>query len=431
MTIPAGLLNSESPVLAQRKNFLDKLKGNLFPVQPVEGLLTPEDAAAAQSQGLLGAGAALSEAGGWHAGPPVSVMQAIGRGFTAGQAAAQGAAGAAMERTAAGVDVAGKRQGIAAQRQAMDIQKQQADRAVAIQTQREAFFTRNPLPENPNEQQINEYLSKAVPFLMQIGDQESIPGLLDYLKSKSPKPLTFENAGDRILAINPLTGEKVAEYKVGQKPVDNTMRALAREDRQENQRFNNTNKLADDYRAETKAIAQAANQFQAVQSLAPGARAGRASDQIGLIFAIMKTFDPTSVVRESEYAVAQNAAGVPDRIRNAWNRLKDGGRLTPQQVDNFVKAAQSAASGWKRQQEGIKRIYDQRSQRWNLKPEDVTLDYFQGMSMGDGSGAGILDELFPGRRPEAATSDATRRRSAAPSLNIPAINLDSLLKRTR
>lgn len=60
---------------------------------------------------------------------------------------------------------------------------------------------------------------------------------------------------------------------------------------------------------------------------------------IGLVFAIMKMFDPGSVVRESEFATAQNAAGVPERIRNVYNQALEGVRLSPKQRADFVGTA--------------------------------------------------------------------------------------------
>lgn len=63
-----------------------------------------------------------------------------------------------------------------------------------------------------------------------------------------------------------------------------------------------------------------------------------ASD-IGLIFGYMKMLDPGSVVREGEYATAQNAAGIDDRLRNTYNKIIKGEFLTPQQRQDFVDTA--------------------------------------------------------------------------------------------
>lgn len=64
-----------------------------------------------------------------------------------------------------------------------------------------------------------------------------------------------------------------------------------------------------------------------------------ASD-IALVFGYMKMLDPGSVVREGEYATAQNAAGIPERIRNAYNKAVDGEFLDPKQRGDMLSTAQ-------------------------------------------------------------------------------------------
>jgi hypothetical protein len=49
--------------------------------------------------------------------------------------------------------------------------------------------------------------------------------------------------------------------------------------------------------------------------------------------------DPGSVVREGEFANAQNAAGVPERIANAYNNAMKGERLSPSQRAQFLGEA--------------------------------------------------------------------------------------------
>ena len=43
--------------------------------------------------------------------------------------------------------------------------------------------------------------------------------------------------------------------------------------------------------------------------------------------------------REQEFANAQNAAGVPDRVRNLYNRALNGQRLNPNQRQDFLTQA--------------------------------------------------------------------------------------------
>ena len=57
---------------------------------------------------------------------------------------------------------------------------------------------------------------------------------------------------------------------------------------------------------------------------------------LAIIFNYMKILDPGSVVREGEFATAQNAASVPDQIRNLYNRVVNGERLNANQLQLFV-----------------------------------------------------------------------------------------------
>lgn len=66
-----------------------------------------------------------------------------------------------------------------------------------------------------------------------------------------------------------------------------------------------------------------------------------AAGDLALIFNYMKMLDPGSVVREGEFATAQNAAGVPDRIWNLYNKTITGERLSADQRKMFAKQAES------------------------------------------------------------------------------------------
>lgn len=64
-----------------------------------------------------------------------------------------------------------------------------------------------------------------------------------------------------------------------------------------------------------------------------------AAGDLSLIFAYMKILDPNSTVREGEFANAQNAGGVDDKIRNIYNKTMKGTRLSDRQRKDFVKNA--------------------------------------------------------------------------------------------
>ena len=79
-----------------------------------------------------------------------------------------------------------------------------------------------------------------------------------------------------------------------------------------------------------------------------------AAGDLALIFSYMKMLDPGSVVREGEFATAEQAAGIPDRIRNIYNKLLTGERLNPDQRKMFASQAKSLYDQ-SRQQEALVR----------------------------------------------------------------------------
>jgi hypothetical protein len=60
---------------------------------------------------------------------------------------------------------------------------------------------------------------------------------------------------------------------------------------------------------------------------------------MSLIFNYMKMLDPNSVVREGEYATAQNSGSIPQRVINAYNNAIRGTKLDAAQRANFLKQA--------------------------------------------------------------------------------------------
>lgn len=65
---------------------------------------------------------------------------------------------------------------------------------------------------------------------------------------------------------------------------------------------------------------------------------------ISMVYKFMKSLDPTSVVREGEFATAERAAGVPDTVLNYYNRLVNGERLPDSVIADFVSTSKQLAN---------------------------------------------------------------------------------------
>lgn len=100
-----------------------------------------------------------------------------------------------------------------------------------------------------------------------------------------------------------------------------------------------------------------------------------AAGDISMIFAYMKMLDPNSVVREGEFATAQNAAGIPTQIVNAYNRAMNGERLSDDQRKDFVGRAQSLYDQTGRQIKPLLDQYSRIAQANGLDPKDIIPDY--------------------------------------------------------
>jgi len=99
-----------------------------------------------------------------------------------------------------------------------------------------------------------------------------------------------------------------------------------------------------------------------------------AAGDIALIYAYMKILDPTSVVREGEFATAQNAAGVPDKVRNMFNKTLNGERLQDDQRQDIVSQSGKIYTQQSDIQNKLTQRYTDMSKRYNLRPDNVVGD---------------------------------------------------------
>jgi hypothetical protein len=102
---------------------------------------------------------------------------------------------------------------------------------------------------------------------------------------------------------------------------------------------------------------------------------------LALIFNYMKVLDPGSVVREGEFATAQNAGSVDDRTRSLYNRVLEGTRLSEEQRRDFLDRAGRLYSGAENQYRKIADQYSEFARAAGLPVEQVIPDftYFAGV----------------------------------------------------
>lgn len=124
-----------------------------------------------------------------------------------------------------------------------------------------------------------------------------------------------------------------------------------------------------------------------------------AASDIALIFSYMRILDPDSVVREGEFATAEKARGVPDTVRNLYNKAINGERLNNDQRAKFVGEAKKVYDAQRKSQDKLDKTYRGLAQRYGLNAENIVQDF----SLEDpaanlpqaGSAGGSWDESAP------------------------------------
>lgn len=125
------------------------------------------------------------------------------------------------------------------------------------------------------------------------------------------------------------------------------------------------NKLTDDFQRDTKEFSVMDDAMAKIQS---SAQLATGPGDIALIYGFMKLQDPNSSVREGEYATAQNSAGVPDRIRAAYNKAIDGEKLAPAVRNSFVAAAKNTYQSTQPRLKMIEGKYQDRAKKQGVDP---------------------------------------------------------------
>ena len=95
--------------------------------------------------------------------------------------------------------------------------------------------------------------------------------------------------------------------------------------------------------------------FKAVQDAAT--RLTPQSD-INIIYGIAKLYDPTSVVREGEYATIANSQAIPERIKSLAQQLQGKGKLTPETRAQLMVEARQRIGTLQGEYNGAKSTYE-------------------------------------------------------------------------
>lgn len=130
--------------------------------------------------------------------------------------------------------------------------------------------------------------------------------------------------------------------------------------------------MAKQFQTESQNFVQVRDAFGRI---AAAARQPSAFGDLALLTGYMKLIDPSTGVREGEFANAQNAAGVPDRIRNLYNRAVSGERLNPDQRADLLKQAEALFHSHLVSQTRLEKQFTGLAKERGFDPKQVVIDY--------------------------------------------------------
>jgi hypothetical protein len=131
-------------------------------------------------------------------------------------------------------------------------------------------------------------------------------------------------------------------------------------------RFEAEQKLRKEYADQTKGYVEVTESHRRMK-----AAADDGAGDIALIYSYMKMLDPGSVVREGEFATAQNSAGIPTAISNLYNKAISGQRLTPGQRKTFLGQANRLADAASKREAEVRDGLTNVVKSYRLSPDNV------------------------------------------------------------
>ena len=185
-------------------------------------------------------------------------------------------------------------------------------------------------------------------------------------KQKNIK-LTQIDKGDAIELIDSSTGELVRLI-----PKSGNNKADEKAVKDQERIFKQTNELRSQVRKVDPDFIKVQDAYTNVKA---SAKDPSAAGDLALIFNYMKTLDPGSTVREGEFATAQSAGGVNERIYSLYNQVLEGTRLSEPQRKDFLDRAtrlyKANVDKFKKRTQGIVK----QAGKFNIPLEEIGLNY--------------------------------------------------------
>lgn len=154
---------------------------------------------------------------------------------------------------------------------------------------------------------------------------------------------------------------------------DAKIKLLTSREPQPSKTFENENRLRDDYTTASKPFVALRDAYNTVRASLSGPIT--AASTLAGATKFMKLIDPESVVRESELSLALRSTGMFDRFMNIQNTIAMGQVLTPSQVQDISKIAESLYGAAEKQQARTDAYFSGLATEYGLEPRRVIRDH--------------------------------------------------------
>lgn len=169
--------------------------------------------------------------------------------------------------------------------------------------------------------------------------------------------------------------EKLAEFQ-GKHQEQDALRKQNQADKASQQGISKANQFRDEFNQLSKTYQTVVPSYGNIRTNAAlGDDKATGASDMSLIFAYMKLLDPSSTVREGEYANAAKSGTFGDDVRNAMQRFDTGQKLTAEQRQHFANAALGVYKNANQVQGQHVSRYTDLAKRAGVNPTDVIYDY--------------------------------------------------------
>jgi len=141
---------------------------------------------------------------------------------------------------------------------------------------------------------------------------------------------------------------------------------------EDERRFNRANTLRDEVRQLTAPFRTVQTAFDNIEA---AARSNTGAGDMSMLYSFVKLLDPTSVVRESEFAMAAASGSFGERVQGAAQRILTGERLPDSLRNSFLAEAQNLYTNNRRTYDRIVEQYRGIAERFGLPVEQVLPDF--------------------------------------------------------